>query len=73
MLPLTDQDLKTIQDKLEWIMAAILLPIGLFNIGDDWLIGMSYIALAVILCPLTVGARWLKITIAFIALLIIQL
>ncbi|MBW4440378.1 MAG: hypothetical protein KME10_03910 [Plectolyngbya sp. WJT66-NPBG17] len=70
---LTDQDLKAIQDVLAWMMTGILLPIGLSGLGDDWLTGLSYIVIAVILCPLTVGARWLKITISFIIFFIVQL
>lgn len=70
---LTDQDLKAIQDVLAWMMTGILLPIGFCGFSDDWLTGLSYIAIAVILCPLTMGARWLKVTIAFIVFLIVQL
>ncbi|MBD1846896.1 hypothetical protein H6F89_26510 [Cyanobacteria bacterium FACHB-63] len=70
---LTDQNLKAIQDVLAWMMTGILLPIDLSGLSDDWLTGLSYIAIAVILCPLTMGARWLKITIAFIVSFIVQL
>lgn len=73
MPPLNDQNLKAIQDTLAWMMTGILLLIGLSGLSDDWLAGLSYIALAIILCPLTVGARWLKILIAFIVFLIVQL
>ncbi|KAM3092536.1 hypothetical protein ACKFKG_22230 [Phormidesmis sp. 146-35] len=73
MSRLTDQDLKAIQKILEWLMVSLLMPIGLFSISDDWLTGLSYIALAIILCPLTLGARWLKITIAIIVILICEL
>lgn len=69
---LTDQDLKAAQKILEWLMASLLMPIGLFSINDDWLTGLSYIALAVILCPLTLGSRWFKITIALIVILICE-
>jgi hypothetical protein len=72
MPPLNDQDLKAAQSVLEWAMVGLLIPIGLLSITDDWLIGLSYIALALILCPLTSGARWLKITIALITLFITQ-
>ncbi|MEP0915353.1 hypothetical protein NC981_00860 [Leptolyngbya sp. DQ-M1] len=71
MSRLTDQDLKAIQDVLAWMMTGILLQIGLSGLNDDWLTGLSYITIAVILCPLTVGARWFKITIAFIVFLIV--
>lgn len=71
MLPLDNRNLKVIQNILEWTMAGIFLPIGLFSMIDDWLTRLSYIPLAVVLCPLTSGARWLKFTIALIALLIV--
>lgn len=70
---LTDQDLKATQRILEWLMTSLLMPIGLFSISDDWLTGLSYVALAIILYPLTLGAPWLKITIAIIVILICEL
>lgn len=73
MPPLNNLDLRAVQVILEWMMVGVLLPLGLFSIGDDWRTGLSYIALAIILYPLTAGTRWLKLTIALIVILIGEL
>jgi hypothetical protein len=62
-------DIHSLHDALGWALAGGLAVIGFSLLWSLPLMGLSYMALALILCPQVRGQVWAKLLIALVALI----
>jgi len=59
-------NLASLSSYIEWSLVVMLSLVGLSILSVDLLLGLGYIALATIICPLTQAPHWVRLVSAIV-------